>query len=67
VTGDRVGAAGIYTRIGSRPDEAAARTQAGRDLLAAGRTGEARAQLDAALAFWREVGATGMVRAIERL
>jgi DNA-binding SARP family transcriptional activator len=59
LAGDRVGAAGLYARIGSRPDEAWARTQAGADLLAAGDREGAAAQLEAALAFWAEVGATG--------
>ena len=55
--GDPVAAAGMYDRIGSRPDAALARLAAAGHLLAAGRGAEADAQLRAATAFWREVGA----------
>jgi DNA-binding SARP family transcriptional activator/class 3 adenylate cyclase/tetratricopeptide (TPR) repeat protein len=57
VDGDAAGAADVYARIGSRPDEAYARMEAGRRLLAAGAPGRARPQLTAALGFWRQVGA----------
>jgi hypothetical protein len=67
VSGDRVEAASWYAEIGSLPDQAAARAQAGADLLDAGRPVEARAQLDTALAFWREVGADGETARAEAL
>ncbi|HEX6675525.1 MAG TPA: BTAD domain-containing putative transcriptional regulator [Actinomycetes bacterium] len=57
VDGDAAGAADVYARIGSRPDEAYARMEAGRRLLAAGAPERARPQLTAALDFWRQVGA----------
>jgi tetratricopeptide (TPR) repeat protein len=55
--GDPAGAADVYARVGARPDEAYARMEAGRRLLAAGSPERARAQLGAALGFWRQVGA----------
>ncbi len=60
-------AAEIYAAIGSRPDEAVARQRAARRLLESGRPAEAEAQLDAALAFWREVGAAAHLRAAASL
>jgi hypothetical protein len=57
VGGDPAGAADVYARIGSRPDEAYARLAAGRRLLAAGAPELAARQLGAALDFWRQVGA----------
>jgi tetratricopeptide (TPR) repeat protein len=67
VDGDPAAAAGLYARIGSRPDEAYARLEAGRRLLAAGSTDQARAQLGAALGFWREVGAHAYAAEAEAL
>jgi class 3 adenylate cyclase/tetratricopeptide (TPR) repeat protein len=61
VAGDPRRAAGVYARIGSRPDEAAARLAAARPLAAAGRTEEATAELAAARAFLAPVGATGLL------
>jgi tetratricopeptide (TPR) repeat protein len=51
-------AADIYATIGSRPDEAYARLEAARQLLAAGHALQANAELATALAFYREVRAT---------
>jgi DNA-binding SARP family transcriptional activator/class 3 adenylate cyclase len=53
VSGDALRAAGIYAQIGSRPDEAYARLEAARQLPA--HTG--RPELEAAMAFYREVNA----------
>ena len=55
--GDWPRTAAIFARIGSLPDEALARTRAAADLAAAGRTGEAEAELAHAAAFYREAGA----------
>jgi hypothetical protein len=52
-------AAEFYAQIGSLPDEAFARLQAAKQLLATGHPAEADAQLQPALAFYRQVGATG--------
>jgi hypothetical protein len=60
--GDFAGAAEVYQRIGARPDEAYARLKAAGTLLAQGRGGEASAQLERALAFFRAVGATAYER-----
>jgi class 3 adenylate cyclase/tetratricopeptide (TPR) repeat protein len=54
---DWLRAAGVYARIGSLPDEAAARTRAAAGLAVAGRIGEAEAELGRAAAFFREAGA----------
>jgi class 3 adenylate cyclase/tetratricopeptide (TPR) repeat protein len=61
--GDPRRAAGIYARIGSRADEAAARLAAARSLAAAGRADEAVAELAAARVFFASVGATGLLAA----
>jgi tetratricopeptide (TPR) repeat protein len=55
--GDFERAADAYARIGSLPDEAFARLRAADRLLAAGRPGDADAQRQRALAFYRRVGA----------
>lgn len=60
-------AAEIYARIGSRPDEAHARLAAARRLAGDGRSDEARVELDAAVAFYREVGASAYLRDATRL
>jgi predicted ATPase/class 3 adenylate cyclase len=65
--GDPAGAAELSAEIGSLPWEAYCRVRAGERLLAEGRTGEAEAQLQRALAFYRSVGATRDVEEIERL
>jgi tetratricopeptide (TPR) repeat protein len=58
-TGEFEQAAELYAQIGSLPDEAFARLQAAKQLLATGHRAEAYAQLQPALAFYRQVGATG--------
>jgi tetratricopeptide (TPR) repeat protein len=58
VAGDPSRAAAIYAEIGARPDEAYARLTAARRLLGDGRRAEGRTELDRALGFYREVGAT---------
>ena len=60
--GDLIGAADIYSEMGSRPDEALARLRAARVLFDAERLGEARAQLEQSLAFYRSVDASHYVR-----
>jgi DNA-binding SARP family transcriptional activator/class 3 adenylate cyclase len=55
--GDPGLAAKIYAEIGSRPDEAAARLAAARRLLPT-RPAEGRIELERAIAFFREAGAT---------
>ena len=50
-------AADVYRLIGSRPDEAFARLRAASALRASGRDPEAAAELESALAFFRETGA----------
>jgi class 3 adenylate cyclase/tetratricopeptide (TPR) repeat protein len=67
VADDPLRAAGIYAAIGSRPDEAVARQRAARRLLETRHPAEAEAQLDRALAFWREVGASAQLRAAASL
>jgi DNA-binding SARP family transcriptional activator len=56
--GDPARAARIYATIGTRPDEADAHLAAARQLQAAGHLAEGRAELAAALGFYREVGAS---------
>jgi tetratricopeptide (TPR) repeat protein len=56
--GDPERAADLYAALPSPKDEAFARLEAGKAHLAAGRAAEARPQLEAALAFYRGVGAT---------
>jgi hypothetical protein len=58
-------AACIYGRIGSRPDEAAARFQMGRELMNKGSRARGEAEVNDSLAFWRRVGATAYVREAE--
>jgi DNA-binding SARP family transcriptional activator/class 3 adenylate cyclase len=61
IAGDALRAAGIYAQIGSRPDEAYARLEAARQLPA--RVG--RAELESAMAFYREVGAVAYLSEAE--
>ncbi len=63
--GDPVRAAEILAGIGARPDEAFARICAAEALVAAGRRPEADAQLAAALAICRELGADAWTRRAE--
>jgi tetratricopeptide (TPR) repeat protein len=65
--GDFVVAAGVFDEIGSLPDAALARLRAAEALLQAGREDEAGAQLGHALAFYRAVGAHGLLRECEAL
>jgi len=60
-------AAALYADIGSAPDEALARLQAGKRLLASGRSTEAAIELDRALEFHRRVGAERHVQEGESL
>ena len=60
-------AADLYDQIEAQPDAAFARLQAAKRLVAAGRRAEANAQLSRALAFYRQVGATGYLREGETL
>jgi class 3 adenylate cyclase/tetratricopeptide (TPR) repeat protein len=65
--GDPAGAAEQFAAFGSRPNEANARVRSASLLLAEGRRAEADAQLQRALAFFREVGATAYARDAEAL
>jgi tetratricopeptide (TPR) repeat protein len=67
VAGQSRQAADIYASIGSRPDEAYARLEAARQLLAAGHALEANTELAIALAFYREVRATTHLEEAKRL
>jgi hypothetical protein len=60
-------AADRLAELGLRPLEAETRLRAARRLLDEGRRAEADVQLQRALAFWREVGATAYVRNAEVL
>ena len=66
-SGDFERAAATYARIGSLPDEAYARLRAAEQLVAAGHRVEANQQLERAVAFYRQVRATGYLRAGEEL
>ena len=61
-----VEAAELYAHM-SPEDEAVARLAAAEQLADSGRRAEADAQLQRALAFYRAVGATRVVREAERL
>ena len=60
-------AAELYAQIGSLPDEAFARLQAAKQLLAAGRRTEGTAHLQRVVAFYREVQASSYLREAEML
>jgi DNA-binding SARP family transcriptional activator/class 3 adenylate cyclase len=64
--GDPGRAARTYAEIGSRPDEAEARLAAARRLLPA-RPAEGRVELERAMAFFREVGATASLEQAKEL
>jgi DNA-binding SARP family transcriptional activator len=64
--GDPGRAARVYAEIGSRPDEAAARLAAARRLLPT-RPGEGRVELERAIAFFREAGATASLEQAKEL
>src|SRR5581483_4112639 len=59
---DFTGAAALYAEIGTAPDEAYARLQAAAHLAAHGQRREADEQLEAALIFYRSVGASRYIR-----
>jgi hypothetical protein len=65
--GDYGRAAELYADIGSLPDEAHARLRAGGQLLEAGRRTEGTAQVERALGFYRQVGASAYLREAEAL
>jgi class 3 adenylate cyclase/tetratricopeptide (TPR) repeat protein len=65
--GDFERAADTYARIGSRPDEAFARLRGAERLLDAGHQAEGKAQLQRAMAFFRQAGASGHLREAEAL
>jgi class 3 adenylate cyclase/tetratricopeptide (TPR) repeat protein len=67
LAGDHLSAAEVFERAGWRSDEAEARLRAAEQLVAGGRRAEADVQLQAALAFFRSVGATFYVRRGEKL
>jgi class 3 adenylate cyclase/tetratricopeptide (TPR) repeat protein len=67
VEGKLEAAAERLAEIGDRPDEAYARLRAAGKLVAEGSTDEAQPQLDAALAFYRSVGAARYVADAEEL
>jgi tetratricopeptide (TPR) repeat protein len=60
-------AADSYAAIGSLPDEAYAHLRAAEQQLSTGRAAEAKAQLQQALAFYRQVAATGYLRQADEL
>jgi DNA-binding SARP family transcriptional activator len=64
--GDPARAARIYAELGSRPDEAAARLAAARWLLPS-RPAEGRTELERAIAFFREAGATASLEQAKEL
>jgi tetratricopeptide (TPR) repeat protein len=64
--GDPARAARVYAEIGSRPDEAAARLAAARQLLPT-RPAEGRIELERAIAFFREAGATASLEQAKEL
>ena len=66
-TGDLAGAADVYERIGTVPDEAYARLRAARALVSAGNRGEADRQLRLALAVFAQLGATAWTSEAEAL
>ena len=60
-------AAKLYAGMGSLPDEAFARLRAAEHLFNAGRHTDANAQLQPALAFYRQVHAAGYIREADAL
>jgi tetratricopeptide (TPR) repeat protein len=65
--GDFAGAADRYAKIGSLPDEAYSRLRAAGALIEARRRPEGEGELERALAFYREVGATRYIAEAESL
>jgi tetratricopeptide (TPR) repeat protein len=66
-TGDFEHAADLYAQIGSQPDEAFAHFQAAKQLLGGGHMAEAKAQLQRALGFYRQVKANAYLREAKAL
>jgi tetratricopeptide (TPR) repeat protein len=64
--GDPARAAKLYAEIGSRPDEATARLAAARRLLQ-GRPAEGRVELERAITFFREAGASASLEQAKEL
>jgi DNA-binding SARP family transcriptional activator len=64
--GDPVRAAKLYAEIGSRPDEATARLAAARQLLQR-RPAEGRVELERAITFFREAGASASLEQAKEL
>ena len=60
-------AADLYAQIGSVPDEAFARLQAAKQLLASDRPAEGATHLQRVVAFYREVQASAYLREAEML
>jgi hypothetical protein len=67
VASDYERAASVLAEIGCRPDEAYVHLRAGEALVRAGRGNEAAPHVEAALAFYRSVGAARFVREAEAL
>jgi DNA-binding SARP family transcriptional activator len=67
LSGDFLTAAGTLAAAGAKPEEAEARARAAEVLAREGRRPEAEAQLEAALAFYRSVGATRYLRELPAL
>jgi len=67
LAGDGAGAAAIYERMGARADAAVMRLRSAELLRAAGRTGEAEAELALALDFFPRARAAYFVRKAEEL
>jgi len=67
VAGEAARAAVIYAEIGSRPDEAYARLQAARGLIAGGHATKANPELEIARSFYREVDANAYLAEAEAL
>jgi tetratricopeptide (TPR) repeat protein len=65
--GDWEAAATVLAKIECRPAEAYARLNAAEELVGAGRADEAEPHLEAALAFYRSVGAAHFIRKAEAL
>jgi hypothetical protein len=64
---DPLQAASIFAEIGSLPNEARARLDAARQLIALGRRSEGQDQAEQSLQFWRSVGATAYIAECEVL
>jgi class 3 adenylate cyclase/tetratricopeptide (TPR) repeat protein len=65
--GELAVAAEVFERMGSKPNEARARLEAARQLLAEDRGAEVREHCRRALSFYRSVGATRYLREAEEL